>query len=291
MVRALGARDAVVVGHDWGGVLAWTVATLHPGLVSRLAVLSMPHPLRLREAVADATAAQLRALSPVALLPAAARPGGAAAPGRRGVRRRAPARLGRPGLPRRRDRGPLPRGGAGAGRRALLDGVVPLGGPVADPPQRLALPAPARARRRRADAAGARRPRPLPARPHRARLRRWVDAPYELQVLDGVGHFPHEEAADARLRRAAGPRARACRREARARARRRRPAGAARLAGGGRAGARGGAAAVRGPRPGPRPARAGPAVLRPRRARGRAGRPRRRPSGCCGRASRRSASG
>ena len=24
----------------------------------------------------------------------------------------------------------------------------------------------------------------------------WVHAPYELQVLDGVGHFPHEEAAD-----------------------------------------------------------------------------------------------
>jgi pimeloyl-ACP methyl ester carboxylesterase len=24
----------------------------------------------------------------------------------------------------------------------------------------------------------------------------WVDAPYELQVLDGVGHFPAEEAPD-----------------------------------------------------------------------------------------------
>jgi len=52
MIRALGARDAVVVGQDWGGVLAWTVATLHPRVVRKLVVVSMPHPLRLRRAVA-----------------------------------------------------------------------------------------------------------------------------------------------------------------------------------------------------------------------------------------------
>ncbi len=51
MVRALGAHRADVVGHDWGGVLAWTAATLHPELVRRLAVVGMPHPLRLREAL------------------------------------------------------------------------------------------------------------------------------------------------------------------------------------------------------------------------------------------------
>ncbi len=51
MVRALGAREAMLVGHDWGGVLAWTVATLHPGVVRRLAVVSMPHPLALRTAL------------------------------------------------------------------------------------------------------------------------------------------------------------------------------------------------------------------------------------------------
>jgi pimeloyl-ACP methyl ester carboxylesterase len=51
MVRALGAPEAALVGHDWGGMLAWTVATLHPGLVSRLAVVGMPHPLRLRSAL------------------------------------------------------------------------------------------------------------------------------------------------------------------------------------------------------------------------------------------------
>jgi pimeloyl-ACP methyl ester carboxylesterase len=46
MVRALGERDAVVVGHDWGGHLAWSVAALHPAVVRRLVVVSIPHPLR-----------------------------------------------------------------------------------------------------------------------------------------------------------------------------------------------------------------------------------------------------
>jgi pimeloyl-ACP methyl ester carboxylesterase len=62
MIRALGARDAHVVGHDWGGMLAWTVATLHPGIVRSLGIVGMPHPLRLREALLR-DPAQLRASS------------------------------------------------------------------------------------------------------------------------------------------------------------------------------------------------------------------------------------
>jgi pimeloyl-ACP methyl ester carboxylesterase len=63
MVRALGARDAVLVGHDWGGVLAWTTATFHPELVRRLAVIDMPHPLRMRQALLTDPRGQLRASS------------------------------------------------------------------------------------------------------------------------------------------------------------------------------------------------------------------------------------
>lgn len=48
LVRALGARDAHLVGHDWGGLLGWTTATLHPRVVRTLSVLSIPHPLRMR---------------------------------------------------------------------------------------------------------------------------------------------------------------------------------------------------------------------------------------------------
>ena len=61
LVRALGERDAMVVGHDWGGLLAWTVGTLHPRVVRRVAVLSAPHPRRLRSALVTDPRGQLRA--------------------------------------------------------------------------------------------------------------------------------------------------------------------------------------------------------------------------------------
>lgn len=53
LVRALGERDAMVVGHDMGGLLAWTVATLHPRVVRQLAVVGTPHPLRMRAAMTN----------------------------------------------------------------------------------------------------------------------------------------------------------------------------------------------------------------------------------------------
>jgi pimeloyl-ACP methyl ester carboxylesterase len=51
LVRALGERTAAVVGHDWGGLLAWTVAALHPRLVRSIVPMSAPHPLAVRAAV------------------------------------------------------------------------------------------------------------------------------------------------------------------------------------------------------------------------------------------------
>jgi pimeloyl-ACP methyl ester carboxylesterase len=44
LIRALGAERAHVVGHDWGGMVAWTAATLHPERVDRLVILNAPHP-------------------------------------------------------------------------------------------------------------------------------------------------------------------------------------------------------------------------------------------------------
>jgi pimeloyl-ACP methyl ester carboxylesterase len=35
---------AVIVGHDWGGLVAWTFAMLHPDKTDRLIVLNLPHP-------------------------------------------------------------------------------------------------------------------------------------------------------------------------------------------------------------------------------------------------------
>jgi pimeloyl-ACP methyl ester carboxylesterase len=44
VIRALGAERAHVVGHDWGGMVAWGAAMLHPEVVDRLAILNAPHP-------------------------------------------------------------------------------------------------------------------------------------------------------------------------------------------------------------------------------------------------------
>lgn len=50
LVRALGEANAVVVGHDWGGLLAWTIGAYRPKVVRRIGVVSAPHPLRMRSA-------------------------------------------------------------------------------------------------------------------------------------------------------------------------------------------------------------------------------------------------
>ena len=44
VVKAIGSRSAVLVGHGWGGYVAWATAVLHPREVSALAVVSAPHP-------------------------------------------------------------------------------------------------------------------------------------------------------------------------------------------------------------------------------------------------------
>jgi len=44
VIRAAGREQAVVVGHDWGGTVAWTLAMLRPELVERLVILNLPHP-------------------------------------------------------------------------------------------------------------------------------------------------------------------------------------------------------------------------------------------------------
>ncbi|SCX94528.1 Pimeloyl-ACP methyl ester carboxylesterase [Nitrosospira sp. Nsp13] len=43
LVRATGYPRAHIVGHDWGGIIAWTFADKHPELVDRLVILNAPH--------------------------------------------------------------------------------------------------------------------------------------------------------------------------------------------------------------------------------------------------------
>ena len=44
LLDAVGAPRAHLVGHDWGGSVAWAVAGAHPGRVASLTALSTPHP-------------------------------------------------------------------------------------------------------------------------------------------------------------------------------------------------------------------------------------------------------
>lgn len=44
LVRALGHERAALVGHDWGGAIAWMAAHRRPEVVERLAVMNAPHP-------------------------------------------------------------------------------------------------------------------------------------------------------------------------------------------------------------------------------------------------------
>jgi pimeloyl-ACP methyl ester carboxylesterase len=45
LIGALGRREAIVVGHDWGGLVAWHFAMLHPDMLTKLAICNMPHPV------------------------------------------------------------------------------------------------------------------------------------------------------------------------------------------------------------------------------------------------------
>jgi pimeloyl-ACP methyl ester carboxylesterase len=44
VIKSLGQEKAIVVGHDWGGAVAWQVALNVPQVVDRLIILNLPHP-------------------------------------------------------------------------------------------------------------------------------------------------------------------------------------------------------------------------------------------------------
>lgn len=44
LLDALGRERAFLVGHDWGGAVAWWTAIRHPERIEKLAILNMPHP-------------------------------------------------------------------------------------------------------------------------------------------------------------------------------------------------------------------------------------------------------
>jgi pimeloyl-ACP methyl ester carboxylesterase len=44
LINALGEKEAMIVGHDWGGAIAWSLAAYYPEATEKLVVLNAPHP-------------------------------------------------------------------------------------------------------------------------------------------------------------------------------------------------------------------------------------------------------
>ena len=196
LIRALGERDAVVVGHGIGGLLAWTMAVLHRPVVRRLAVLGAPHPLRVRRHLLRLPRRQVAASWYVvaAQIPRAeawlARDGGAP------VIQLARSWAG-PGWPdaetERRLRaafltGNTPHCALEYYRWATRSLVRPDGMRYA---RRMAEPVTAPVLQVHGELDGSVLPETVRG------SERFVQAPYVWRCLDGVGHFPHEEAPEA----------------------------------------------------------------------------------------------
>ncbi len=44
LVSALGYTSCILVGHDWGGAVAWSVALTHPQILDKLVIMNATHP-------------------------------------------------------------------------------------------------------------------------------------------------------------------------------------------------------------------------------------------------------
>jgi epoxide hydrolase 4 len=49
LIQERGAEAALLVGHEWGGSVAWALAMNHPEVVDRLAILNAAHPRKLSQ--------------------------------------------------------------------------------------------------------------------------------------------------------------------------------------------------------------------------------------------------
>ena len=51
LIHGLNYEKAHIVGHDWGGAVAWKMATDHPQMVDRLIIINSPHPSKFAKAL------------------------------------------------------------------------------------------------------------------------------------------------------------------------------------------------------------------------------------------------
>ncbi len=53
LIEQLGGGKACVVAHDWGGALAWGLASQRPDLIDKLVILNAPHPIPFARALLE----------------------------------------------------------------------------------------------------------------------------------------------------------------------------------------------------------------------------------------------
>jgi epoxide hydrolase 4 len=53
VIKHLGKDKAIIVGHDWGGIVAWTFAMNLPQMTDKLVILNLPHPRGLSRELAN----------------------------------------------------------------------------------------------------------------------------------------------------------------------------------------------------------------------------------------------
>lgn len=53
VIRHLSRQNAIVVGHDWGGFIAWNLAMKAPNWVEKLIICNLPHPRGLMRELAN----------------------------------------------------------------------------------------------------------------------------------------------------------------------------------------------------------------------------------------------
>lgn len=44
LIDASGAKEVMLIAHDWGAIIAWAFAILRPDLISKLVIMNVPHP-------------------------------------------------------------------------------------------------------------------------------------------------------------------------------------------------------------------------------------------------------
>ncbi len=60
LIESTGRERVALVGHDWGAIVAWWVATHHPDRLGRLVIINGPHPVAFRRYVRSHPAQLLR---------------------------------------------------------------------------------------------------------------------------------------------------------------------------------------------------------------------------------------